>query len=78
MEGQGTMKLRPPSEYEGQVKCPCCGVDGNGDRWAICVDGYTHAESCAIYIYAADVCPECALEIRWIPNPDWNKEVRER
>ena len=72
------MRVRPPSDYEGQIKCPRCGRDGNGDYWEICVNGYTHEESCEIYNYAADVCPECAAVCGWEPNADWNKEEEER
>jgi hypothetical protein len=66
------VRTLPPSEYEGQQLCPCCGDDGTGTSYYVCAETspigqtFTHAESCQRYDYAADLCSQCDGELR-----DW-------
>lgn len=56
----------PPSSYNGEKLCLCCGVGfDTGNYYAICADGdddsrYSHAESCVIYSYEKSrLCDAC-------------------
>lgn len=53
----------PPDQYTGAWLCPCCGHDGEGHRFAICTEGFTHAESCALYTYSDFLCDDCETAI---------------
>ena len=56
--------MRNPEAYDGTPICPRC-----GDGWPVCADTsptgekYTHAETCARYEWADDLCPPCDEEM---------------
>ena len=51
-----------PDQYAGQVLCPRCGDDGAGNRYGICVEGFSHSESCARYEYGG-LCAACLADM---------------
>lgn len=55
------MKLKDPWWYDGSPVCPRC-----GSGWPVCADRnedgirvYSHADTCARYNWADDLCEDC-------------------